>query len=112
LVGGFGFLVIVFVVGGPVGFFVGKAFGVGADPAGGLTKAAGWTMPGGLTGPLPDQAVGADQAAHGTPDSEHQPAVGVGTGGVPGVVHPATARQWSTRRNSGQIHDQTRNTSS
>jgi hypothetical protein len=89
LVGGFGFLVIVFVAGGPVGFFV-KAFGVGADPAGGLirpgglTKAAGWTMPGGVTGPLPDQAVGADQAAHGTPDSEHQPAVGVGTGGVPG----------------------------
>jgi hypothetical protein len=39
--GGFGFLVIVFVAGGPVGFFVGKAFGVGADPAGGLTKAAG-----------------------------------------------------------------------
>ncbi|MEN3271038.1 MAG: hypothetical protein V7646_7932, partial [Pseudonocardia sp.] len=27
--GGFGFLVIVFVVGGPVGFVVGKAFGVG-----------------------------------------------------------------------------------
>ncbi|MDT7668195.1 MAG: hypothetical protein QOC74_978, partial [Pseudonocardiales bacterium] len=101
LVGGFGSLVIVFVAGGPVGFFVGKAFGVGADPAGGLTKAAGWTMPGGLTGPLPDQAVGADQAAHGTPDSEHQPAVGVGTG-----------RQWSTRRNSGQLHGQTRNTSS
>jgi hypothetical protein len=39
--GGFGFLVIVFVAGGPVGFFIGKAFGVGADPAGGLTKAAG-----------------------------------------------------------------------
>jgi hypothetical protein len=75
---------IVFVAGGPVGFFIGKAFGVGADPAGGLTKTAGWTMPGGLTGPLPVQAVGADQAAHGTPDSEHQPAVGVGTGGVPG----------------------------
>jgi hypothetical protein len=70
--GGFGFLVIVFVAGGPVGFFVGKAFGVGADPAGGLTR------PGGLTGPLPVQAVGTDRAAHGTPDSEHQPAVGCG----------------------------------
>jgi hypothetical protein len=43
--GGFGFLVIVFVAVGPVGFFIGKAFGVGAGPAGGLTKAAGW--PGG-----------------------------------------------------------------
>jgi hypothetical protein len=43
LVGRFGFLVIVFVVGGPVGFFIGKAFGDGADPAGGLTR------PGGLT---------------------------------------------------------------
>jgi hypothetical protein len=43
LVGGYGFLVIVFVAGGPVGFFIGKAFGVGAGPAGGLTR------PGGLT---------------------------------------------------------------
>jgi hypothetical protein len=42
-VGGFGFLVIVFVAGAPVGFFIGKAFGVGADPAGRLTR------PGGLT---------------------------------------------------------------
>jgi hypothetical protein len=39
--GGFGFLVIVFAAGGPVGFFVGKAFGVGVDPAGGLTRQAG-----------------------------------------------------------------------
>jgi hypothetical protein len=38
-------------VGGPVGFFVGKAFGVGADAAGGLTR------PGGLT-----KARRADQA--------------------------------------------------
>jgi hypothetical protein len=49
LVGGFGFLVIVFVAGGPVGFFIGKAFGVGAGPAGGLIKGCGLIRPGGLT---------------------------------------------------------------
>jgi hypothetical protein len=31
----------VFVARGPVGLFIGKAFGVGADPADGLTKPAG-----------------------------------------------------------------------
>jgi hypothetical protein len=49
LVGRFGFLVIVFVAGGPVGFFVGKAFGVGADPAGGLIRPGGADQGCGLT---------------------------------------------------------------
>src|SRR5882757_10928037 len=49
-------------------------------------------MPGGLTGPLPDQAVGADQAAHGTRTRNTS---------RPSVWAPAAFQGWCIRRPPG-----------